>query len=155
MYRLVCVALIAVLSGTPAFAAVCAELCGLKTTLPSTSAHCSKHDAGRQADTAQAHAPAHHAIPAPSEHPSDDGAHRGDEEHLTVTVGHGASCCGPLTPPPAMVGKASRTDGTSQSVLAPSGPYVPIPVARADLRVPPPGSSGPPALSRAPLILRI
>jgi hypothetical protein len=156
VYRLACVALIAVVSGTPAFAAVCAELCGLKTTLPPTSAHCSKHDAGRQADTAQAYAPAHHAIPAPSEHRSDDGAHRGDEVGLAVTVGHGPGCCGPLTLPAAMVGKASRTDGiTSQSVVAPSGPYVPTPIARPELRVPPPGSSGSPALSRAPLILRI
>lgn len=152
MYRLVCVAVIAVLSGMPAFAAVCAEICGLKTALPRTSAHCSKHDAGRQADTAQAQASAHHAIPAPSEHRSDHGAHHGDGERVAVTVGHGPGCCAPVTLPAAKVG---RTHGASQPVLLPSSPYLPIPLARAELRVLPPGSSGPGALSRAPLILRI
>jgi hypothetical protein len=152
MYRLVCVALISVLSGTPAFAAVCAELCGLKTASAQTSPHCSKHPAARAADTGDPVAPAHHAMPAASHHGAQ---HQGDEEPVTVSAGHAQECCGPLTTAVAVATKVSRTDGASNPVLAASGPYVPMSTARAELRVLPPGSSGLPAVSRAPLVLRI
>ena len=152
MYRLVCVALITVLSGTPAFAAVCAELCGLKTASTQTSPHCSKHPAKRAADTGEPAAPAHHATPAASHHGAQ---HHGDKELVTESVGHAQDCCGRLTTVVAVATKESRTNVTSNPVVAPSGPYVPIAIARAELRVRPPGSSGLPALSRAPLVLRI
>jgi hypothetical protein len=156
VHRLACVALIAVLSGTPGFAAVCAELCGLKAAPASTSAHCSTHGATRTADTAQPSASAHHAMPAASHHRSDRGAvHEGHEKRVALSVSHGPDCCGRVTIAVAVATRVSGTDGTSDRVVAPSGPYVPIPIGRAELRALPAGSSGPHALSRAPRVLRI
>jgi hypothetical protein len=156
VHRLACVALIAVLSGTPGIAAVCAELCGLKVAPAATSAHCSTHGATRTPDTAQTSASAHHAMPAASHHRSDGGAvHQGHEKRVAVSVSHGPDCCGRLTMAVAVATKVSRTDGTSDPVVVPSGPYVSLPIPRAVVRVLQPGSSGPPALSRAPRVLRI
>jgi hypothetical protein len=156
MPRLVSVALIAVLSGTPAFAAVCAELCGLRTASASTSAHCSKHAAAHTADTAQPSASAHYAMRAVSHHRSDRGAvHQGHEERVAVSLSHGPDCCGRLTLAVAVATKVSRTDGALNPVVVPSGPYVSVPIARAEVRLLQPGSSGPIALSRAPRVLRI
>jgi hypothetical protein len=121
MHRLVCVALIALLSGTPAFAAMCAEACGLKTASVSTPDHCSKRGT---------------AVAA-------------------IAVGHAADCC---ERPAAAVAEAAtvwRLYAISGSLVAPSGPYVPMPLAPDGRRALPPGSSGPPALSRAPVVLRI
>lgn len=143
VHRLACVALIAVLSGTPGFAAVCAELCGLKAAPASTSAHCSTHGATRTGNTAQPSA--HHAMPAASHH----------DKPLAVSLCHGPDCCGRLTLAVAVATKVSRTDGTLNPVVVPSGPYVSVPIARAEVRLLQPGSSGPPALSRAPRVLRI
>ena len=156
VHRLACVALIAVLSGTPGFAAVCAELCGLKVAPASTSAHCSTHGATRTADIAQPSASAHHAMPAASHHRSErGGAHPGHETRVAVSVNHGPDCCGRLTMAAAVATKVSRTDGTANPVVVPSGPYMSVPIARAEVRLLQPGSSGPPALSRAPRVLRI
>jgi len=156
VHRLACVALIAVLSGTPAFAAVCAELCGLKAVPASTSAHCSTHGATRTADTAQPSASSHNALPAASHHGSDRGAvHQGHQKRVAVSLSHGPDCCGRLTMAVAVATKVSRTDGTLNPVVVPSGPYVSVPIARAEGRLLQPGSSGPPALSRAPRVLRI
>lgn len=156
VHRLACVALIAVLSGTPGFAAVCAELCGLKAAPASTSAHCSTHGATRTADTAQLSASAHHATPAASHHRLDRGAvPEGHDKPLAVSLSHGPDCCGRLTLAVAVATKVSRTDGTLNPVVVPSGRYVSVPIARAEVRLLQPGSSGPPALSRAPRILRI
>ena len=149
--RLVCFTLIAVLSGSPAFAAVCAELCGLKAPAP-TSTHCATHAAAHTADTREPSASAHHAMPAASHH----GVwHQGDEELVAVTVGHGPGCCGGVTVPVAVATKLSRPDGASDPPVAPSPPYLSVRIARAGMHVLPPGLSGPPALSRAPLVLRI
>ena len=148
--RLVCFTLIAVLGGSPAFAAVCAELCGLKAAPAPTSAHCSKHAAALTAETRDPSA--HHAMPAAPHH----GVwHQGDEELVAVTVGHGPGCCGGVTVPIAVATKLSRPDGASNPPVAPSPPYLSVPIARAGMHVLPPGLSGFPALSRAPLVLRI
>ena len=155
VHRLACVALIAVLSGTPGFAAVCAELCGLKAAPVSTSAHCSTHGATRTADAAQPSAPAHHAMPAASHHRSDRGAvHEGHETRVAVSVSHGPDCCERVTMAVAVATKVTRIDGTSQPVTVPSGPYLSVAITPAVVRVLQPGSR-PPALSRAPRVLRI
>jgi hypothetical protein len=154
--RLACVALIAVVSGTAGFAAVCAELCGLKVAPASTSAHCSTHGAMGAADTAQPSASAHHAMPAASHHRSDGGAaHQGHEKRAAVAVSHLSDCCGRLTMALAVATTVSRSAGTVNPVVVPSGPYVSVPIARTEVRVHQRGSSGPPALSRAPRVLRI
>jgi hypothetical protein len=121
MHRLVCVALIALLSGTPAFAAVCAEACGLKTASAPATPHCAK--LGTAVDA--------------------------------ISVDHAPECCGRPAVAVAEAATVWRTHAISDALVAPSGPYVPIPPAPAGLRPLPPGSSGPPALSRAPFVLRI
>jgi len=57
--------------------------------------------------------------------------------------------------PVAVATKVSRTEAPSHLVVLASGPYVRYPDARTVLSAAPLGSSGPPALSRAPLVLRI
>lgn len=148
--RLVCFGLIALLSGSPAVAAaVCAELCGLKTASTPTSPHCSKHAAAHPADIGEPSAPAHEALPAGSPH----GVwHHGDGESVAVAVG-GPACCGHANLP-AMAAKVTRPENGSNSVMA-VAPHRLMPMRRASLRVCPPGPSRSPALSRAPLVLRI
>ena len=156
MYRLVGVALIAVLSGTPALAVVCAELCGLATASSSLTTHCSKHGAAHKADTVQASEPVHHGMPSAAHHGSGDRVrHLGDEERVAVTMGHGPGCCGRVHLPVAVATKVSRTEAPSISVVLALSPYIAYPAARPELKALPPGSWGPPALARAPLILRI
>jgi hypothetical protein len=153
--RLVGVALIVVLSGTPALAAVCAELCGFTTESPVASTHCSKHGAGHKAETAQQSAPAHHGMPAAAHHKAGDGVRHVSDEGRVAVLAHGPGCCGRVHLPIAVATKVSRAEAPSNVVASASGPYVPYPDARTVLPAPPPGSSGPPSLSRAPLILRI
>ena len=151
MSRLVVTALIVLLSGTPAFAALCAELCGLEPAPAATATHCSKHRGMPVAGTAEASGHDHHGIPSASDRRS--AAPRVDA--LAVVVGHGPGCCGRMTIPPAVATKVSRTDAPSSFVVLASGPYVAYPTVGPVLPAPPPGSSGPPAPSRAPLVLRI
>jgi hypothetical protein len=156
MRRLVCVAVIALLSGTPAFAAVCAELCGLKTASTAGSPHCSTHATAHTRDIGATSAPAHHVMPAAARHRSDHSAwHPGDGEGLAISVGHRPDCCGASTLTVAVPAKPSKADDIPHAAVAPSQPYVALTNASAGLRVPPPGSSQLRAPSRAPLVLRI
>lgn len=141
LHRLVCLAVIAVLSGTPAFAAVCAEMCDVDAAFgPASSTHCSRHASlarpGAHAATIQV---SQHATEAPAR----------------TTLSHDPACCRRSTAVVAVLTKSLRVDGVIAAASAPAG-LAPFDVApQAALRMLPSGSSGPPVPSRSPLVLRI
>lgn len=156
--RLVGLVLVAVLSGTPAFAAVCAELCGLSRVQPAAPADCSQHTDAQPADvpddsTSQG---AHHASKASSHHSSiRQAAHHGHAP-VTVAVLPGASeCCRGRSAAVAAAPTSPRSDARAIALAVTAGTGVPLPIPPSVPRALPRGASFSPALSRAPFVLRI
>lgn len=155
--RLVGLVLVAVLSGTPAFAAVCAELCGLSRVQPVASGHCSRHTDAPPVDVPDDSRAqdAHHASKAAHHSSIRQAAHHGDAR-ITIAVLPGASeCCRGRSAAVAAAPTPPRSDAGAIALAVTSGTRVPLPIPPIVPRALHRSASFSPALSRAPFVLRI